>query len=35
MTDNGRITFEPAGIIARVDTHTELVGTVDLFACLK
>ena len=28
-TDNGRITFEPAGIIARVDTHTELVGTVD------
>ena len=28
-TDNGRTTFEPAGIIARVDTHTELVGTVD------
>ena len=28
-TDNGRITFEPAGIIARVDTHTKLVGTVD------
>ena len=28
-TDTGRITFEPAGIIARVDTHTEFVGTVD------
>ena len=28
-TDNGRITFEPSGTVARVDTHTELVGTVD------
>ena len=28
-TDNGRITFEPAGIIARVDTHAEFIGTVD------
>ena len=28
-TDNGRITFEPAGIIARVDTHTQFVGTLD------
>ena len=27
-TDNGRITFEPSGTVARVDTHTELVGTV-------
>jgi hypothetical protein len=28
-TDNGRITFEPSGTVARVDTHIELVGTVD------
>ena len=28
-TDNGRITFEPSGTVARVDTRTELVGTVD------
>ena len=28
-TDNGRITFEPSGIIARVSTHTRAVGTLD------
>ena len=28
-TDNGRTTFEPAGIIARVSTHTRVVGTLD------
>ena len=28
-TDNGRITFEPSGTVACVDTHTQLVGTVD------
>lgn len=28
-TDNGRITFEPAGVIARVDTYTKFVGSID------
>ena len=28
-TDNGRITFEPSGTVARVSTHTRVVGTVD------
>ena len=24
-TDNGRITFEPSGVIARVDTYTKFI----------
>ena len=28
-TDNGRITFEPSGTVARVSTHTKVVGTLD------
>ena len=28
-TDNGRITFEPSGTVARVSTHTRVVGTLD------
>ena len=28
-TDNGQITFEPSGTVARVSTHTRVVGTLD------
>ncbi len=28
-TDNGRITFEPSGTVARVDTRTKVIGTLD------
>ena len=28
-TDNGQITFEPSGTVARVSTHTKVVGTLD------